>query len=107
MLKREDKIAVYQTGMYTFKVETVKDGVEQLKSDDDFFIYFKTVNFKPNGILEGRYLGENPKTIIDRHCKDAFYSDAHNWHFANCKQIKTARLVAVQNGTGKVIVIEY
>jgi hypothetical protein len=105
-LRREDKIFLYPTSVYNYRVEN-KDGQIVLSDNDDFFIYFKNVTFRPNGIIEGRYLGENPQNIIDDKCREIFYSDAHKWHYADCKKVRsTAKLVAVNNKKSTIVIIE-
>lgn len=104
-LRREDKIFIDRIGVHNFRVKDI-DGDVHFKEKDDFFIYFRSVSFKQNGTLEGRYLGVNPEKILDNKCKPVFYSELHNWHYADCEEVRTARMVAVKNKTGVIIIIQ-
>jgi hypothetical protein len=105
LIKREQLIFLQETDESTFSIQD-SDGKEIVGSDAEYFIYFKNVNFLPNGRLRGRYLGENPDKIIDEHCKPVRYTD-DGWKYEHGRKIiKTARMVAVQNKTSVVIVIE-
>ena len=103
-IRREEKIILNEMGESSFQV-TNRDGVELIGSDEDYFIYFKNVNFRNNGTIDGRYLGENPQNIIDDKCFEVFNKDGI-WVSSNSKQIKTGRLVAVNNKTGVIMVIQ-
>lgn len=101
-MKRNQSVSIYQTGVNSFKVEDHKGNVV-LNDNEDYYIYMRNVSFKPNGIIQGIYLGDNPERIIDRHCKNAQYTD--DWHLDNRKPIKNARLVAVKNNEGVIVII--
>lgn len=101
-LRREDKIKLTLTDANTYVV-TNRDGEIVLGADQDYFIYFKNVNFK-KGYIEGRYLGEFDERHLDDHCKDVYYKDGQ--FLMDGKVIRTARLVAVNNKTRTIVVIQ-
>lgn len=101
-LRREDKIRLTLTDSNTYEV-TNRNGEVVLGADQDYFIYFKNVNFK-KGFIEGRYLGENPESLLDDYCKDVYYKDGQ--FFADGKVVKTARMAAVNNKTRTIIIIQ-
>lgn len=103
-IKRDERIFLNEMGENKFQV-TNRDGEELINADEDYFIYFKNVNFKANGTLQGRYQGENPSSIIDDKCVEAFNVDGV-WVLSNGKQVKTGRLVAVNNKKSVIIIIQ-
>lgn len=103
MLRREKKILLSPVGEYNFSILD-EDLNLIVDAEEDYYIYFKNVTFLPNGSLKGRYLGDNPKTIIDRYCKNAMFTE--NGWVMDRKNIRTAKLVAVKNRDGVVVVIK-
>lgn len=101
-IKREEKIFLNPVGDGVFSIED-RDGRTLKDGSDEYFIYFKNVNFREDGRIDGRYLGENPTTIIDNQSKEATFIDGSGYEI-NGTEIRTARLVAVRNKS-KVIVI--
>lgn len=101
-LRREDKIKLTITVTNTYEV-TNREGEVVLGADEDYFIYFKNVNFK-QGFIEGRYLGEANEKLIDDYCKDVYYKDGQ--FIMDGEPVRTARLVAVNNKTRTIVVIE-
>jgi hypothetical protein len=104
MLRREDKIVLTERGNNSFDVE-IKGGKMVLGANDDFFIYFKNVNLRPNGTMEGRYLGEATNDLIDDYCQDVKFVDGQGFKM-NGETIRTARMVAVNNKTRAIVVIQ-
>jgi hypothetical protein len=104
-LRRDKKIFLHETNKNQFAILDEENNT-LVDADSDYFIYFRNVNFMPNGIIRGRYLGENPTSLIDEHCKPVKYTDK-GWKFEKgSKIIKTARMVAVRNKDATIIVIE-
>ncbi|AYP68167.1 hypothetical protein PQE75_gp035 [Bacillus phage vB_BcoS-136] len=101
MLKREEKITLRLRGKDKYEVENRKGKV--FDSNDDYYIYFKNVNFKNNGVIEGRFLGNTGDKIIDDFCSKVLY-DGKSFT-TNGKEIKTARMVAVDNKKKTIIII--
>jgi hypothetical protein len=101
-LRRDDKIVLTSVGGNTFNVEN-RDGLV-FEANDDFFIYFKNVNFKKDGTIDGRYLGDANDSMIDGYCRNADFG-TDGWTIDG-KQIKTARLVAVNNKSGAIVIIQ-
>lgn len=105
-IKREQKIFLHPVNENTFEVNTL-DNQLLISADEEYFIYFKNVYLREFGIIEGRYLGENPHNLIDEHCREISYSvDRGQWVAKNGKPFRTARMVAVNNKTGVTIIIE-
>jgi hypothetical protein len=105
-IRRDEKIFLHPVRHNTFEISNRNNQV-LVDSSEDYFIYFKNVTFREFGIIEGRYLGENPKALIDDRCKNVSYSvDRSKWVSENGKPFKTARMVAVNNKTGVIVVIE-
>jgi hypothetical protein len=104
MLRREDKIVLTERGNNSFDVAIKGDKIV-LGANEDFFIYFKNVNLKPNGTMEGRYLGEASDSLIDDYCQDIKF-DENQGFTMNGETIRTARMVAVNNKTRAVVVIQ-
>jgi hypothetical protein len=70
--------------------------------DDNYFIYFKNVNFRADGTIDGRYQGEATDTLIDGYCRDVIYDNGFK---VDGKLIRTAKMVAVKSDTGVIIII--
>lgn len=116
-LRREMKIRLNVKGDNTYEV-TDREGNVLLNADDDYFIYFKNVNFK-QGYIEGRYLGEthDKSSLFGSDCKHVIYKDGQFFMYGdpyyhdgeilvNARVVKTARLVAVNNKKRTVIIIQ-
>ena len=105
-IKREQKIFLYPVKENTFEINS-EDKQVLVNAEEDYFIYFKNVFFREFGVIEGRYLGENPHAMIDKQCREVSYSfEKSNWIAHNGKVFKGARLVAVNNKTGVIVVIQ-
>lgn len=104
-LRRDDKIRLFLMGDNQFEVRNKVDDVV-LDSNDNYFIYLKNVNFRSGNIIEGRYLGEltDDSAIIDKYCKDVTVDG--NMFSVDGKQVRSARMVAVNNKTKVVIIIQ-
>jgi hypothetical protein len=77
-----------------------------LDAEQDYFIYLTNVNFRKGNLIEGRYMGDlvEGTPLIDSHCKQVSVSD--NEFVVNGKVIRTARMVAVNNKTNVIVVIQ-
>ena len=104
-MRREDKIILSAIGDNTFEV-TNRDGGIVLGADDNYFIYLKNVNFKADGTMEGRYLGEATDSLIDDFCKNVSYQQDVGYTINGGAVVRTARMVAVNNKDKAVIIIE-
>lgn len=103
---REQKIYIQAIDSKHYQISD-RDGNVLLNSNDDYFIYFKHVNFRKDGKMDGRFLGENPQTLIDRHCKKVeFVTNASMWIQEDNQSVRTARMVAINNKTGAIIIIQ-
>ncbi|MFS0905730.1 hypothetical protein AB3N02_22040 [Priestia aryabhattai] len=102
--KREEKIFLFpkEEG---FEVRDRDDNV-LLEAGDDYYIYFKNVNFNTDGSIDARHLGENPHSIIDEYCKILKYSPRLGYWQKDRDRIYTARMVAVSNKSKRVIFIQ-
>lgn len=104
--RRDEKIRLFMMGDNQFEGRNMQDDVV-LDNNDNFFIYMKNVNFRKGNIIEGRYLGNltDKSAILDDKCKivatdgDKFYIDTDN-------QIRSARMVAVNNKTKVIVIIQ-
>jgi len=103
-IKRNQKISLFRDGINRYAVAD-KNGNPLYKHSDDYFIYFKNVNFKEAGIIDGRFLGDATENIIDEECKSVGYNNKDGFT-VDGKTIKTARLVAVHNKKKTLVIIE-
>jgi hypothetical protein len=104
-LRRDEKVRLFSVGGKNFEVRNRADDVV-LDSDSDYFIYMKNVNFRSGNIIEGRYLGDltDDSPILDDKCNIV---DVDGIDFrVKGKLIRTARMVAVNNKTKIVVIIE-
>lgn len=104
-LERDERIFLIPSGENRFRVDG-KNSNKLFGESDDFYIYMRSVNFRSDGKIDGVYLGENPQTIIDKHCQNATFTEKEGWMLPDRVRLKTARLVAVQNKTGVVVIIQ-
>lgn len=106
-LKRNTRITLNRVEENSFSI-TDKEGNTLVESTEDYYIYFKNANLRDNGAIDGRYLGENPELIVDGKSKEIHYSSDQGLWFNDSgkKPYKTARLVAVNNKTKVIIIIE-
>lgn len=96
------KIFLTPTDSNTYQVAD-RDGKVLLDVQDDYFIYFQNANFK-NGKIDGRYMGVADNYLVDVHCKEISLQDGQ--FTMDGKPIRTARMVAVNNKTKAVVVIQ-
>jgi hypothetical protein len=103
-LRRDDKIRLFMMGDNQFEGRNKQDDVV-LDSNADYFIYMQNVNFRSGNIIEGRYLGDltSNSPILDDQCKTVTANG--NGFFVDNNAVKTARMVAVNNKTGVILVI--
>lgn len=104
-LVRDERIHLKPKSDKAFQV-TNNDGETLLDESDDFYIYFSAVNFRNDGKIDGKYMGENPTTIIDKYCQPATFTDDKGWMLPDGVRLRTARLVAVENKTGVIVIIQ-
>jgi len=75
--------------------------------DDDFYLYMVNVNLKGSGVIQGRFKGLTNDSILDDRCKQIKYiSDDDGWFSDDGKRFKTARMVAIENKSKTVIIIQ-
>jgi hypothetical protein len=105
MLKRNDKVRLYSMGMNKFEGRNRQDDVV-LDSEKDYFIYMSNVNFRNGNLIEGRYLGdlEANSPLIDDSCKQVNV-DGNNF-LVDGSVVRTAKMVAVNNKTNVIVVIQ-
>lgn len=101
-LRRGDKVMLCQTEENSFEV--LKDGAVVINQDEDFYSYFFNVNLKPDGVIQGKYMGEASDTMVDSFCKN-LVSKEDGWYDGN-KKYKTAKMLIVHNKTKVVIVVK-
>lgn len=102
-LRREEKITLKFLKDNSYMVENSK-GELVFSHDDNYFIYFKNVNFKDDGVIEGRYLGVTDGVMIDGQSVIVDYDGVR--FNVDGKTVKTARLVAINNKDKTVIIIQ-
>lgn len=103
-LKRNNRIRLFKINDNQFEVRSREDDV-LIDSDSDYFIYLQNVNFINGNIIEGRYLGElsDSSSLIDDRCANVDLLD--DKFYSNGKQVRTAKMVAVNNKTKIIIII--
>lgn len=111
MMKRENRYAFKPVfngdNLVGFDVFD-REGNLLLSYDEEYFIYMKNVNFRSDGSINGRYLGEASDILIDGYSKKINYDYDYRQYFTeNGEQIRTARMVVLDNNKNdsKVIVI--
>ena len=104
-IRREEKIFLTQTEESSYDVLN-RDGEKLLDSKEDYFIYFKDVNFMKDGNITGRYLGVTDGSLYDNYCKEVRYDNNQWMTTKGSKQVKTARLVMIDNKHKTIVVIE-
>ena len=105
-LKREDKIRLNRVSDNSYQVTDFNNGDVLLKDTDNYFIYFKNVNLRSDGTIEGRYLGTTDGSIIDGYSRQATFTDGIGYSIENVGVIRTARMVAIDNRNKTIIVIQ-
>lgn len=101
---REQRIFIQTNDSKGYQVSD-RDGNTLLKSDDKYFIYFKNVNFKKDGKMEGTFLGDNPQSLIDGYCRGVAYRN-DGWIQEDGATVRSARMVAINNQNGAIIIIQ-
>lgn len=107
MIRRDDRVKLNNKGSNTYDVVD-KDGNMLIDSKDNYFIYCKNVNFGLDGSINGRYLGNinSDSSLIDNHCRDVYHHNNDGFKFKNGERIRTARMVAINNKSKTIIVIQ-
>lgn len=104
-LKRKDFVNVYVCSDNEFEVKN-RMGNTLLGRDDDYYIYMKDIRFK-KGYIQGIYLGETSDKILDGYCRMVSYDeDTDKWIQEDGKKVVSARMLAVHNKTGVIIIIQ-
>lgn len=101
-LRRDDRITMTKVDNFNFEVSNKRGKV--LDSDDNYFIYFKNVNFRQDGTIEGRYLGTTSDGILDNYCQNVSYDEGKGYNVLG-RKVRTARLVALNNKLKVVIIV--
>lgn len=104
--KREERVRLFMIEKNKFEGRNKHDDVV-LDADDDYLIYLKNVNFKNGNLIEGRYLGEldSESALIAVQGARSVEMDGEKFTI-NGKEVKTAKMVVINNKTNVVIVIE-
>ena len=102
-IKKNQKIKLFIDGANRYAVANTNNDVIY-KHSDSYFIYFKNVNFRTGGIIEGRYLGEASDALVDEYCKSVNYHK-NNGFTVDEKKIRTAKMVAVHNKKRRTLII--
>jgi hypothetical protein len=106
MINTNTKIYLNKKSNNAYDV-TDKNGNLLLGADDNYYIYFKNVNFRADGTIDGRYLGTltDDSVLIDGYCRDVSYGDG-GFKIEGGKAIRTARMVAVNNKSKTIVIIQ-
>lgn len=102
-LKRGNNVYFKMVGENEFEVTNMNHEVVY-NSNEDYFIYFKNVTFKPNGEISGKYLGMASNMMIDEYCQNALYDDLNGFSVSG-KKLRTANMVAVKNKSGAIVIV--
>ncbi|UGO46105.1 hypothetical protein PQE74_gp022 [Bacillus phage vB_BanS_Chewbecca] len=81
-----------------------EDKNEVYGTNDEYFIYFKNVNFRANGEIDGRYLGTATEGMIDDYCENVSYDELKGFN-VNGRTVRSARMVALNNKSGAIIIV--
>ncbi len=106
-ISRETKIFLKPVSPNTFDIFD-RDNNLLMSGDDKYFIYFKNVNFRSDGSIDARYLGEANDSLVDGYSREATYSNGA-WSIetvSNPKVIRTARMVVVDNKSKVIVIIQ-
>lgn len=103
-IKRDTRIAFREMAKKHYQINV--NNSKAVDSNEDYHIYMSSVNFHKDGTFNGRYLGMNPKAILDEHCRAASYDKAKGWMLPDGVILRTAKMVAVENKTGVVVIIQ-
>lgn len=101
---RDRRVRLFDMGNFNFEVRNKQDDVIK-DSSDDFFIYMSGVNFIDGRIIEGRYLGnlDDKSPLIDGKC--SYVAVNNGKYMINGTQVRTARMVAVNNKKNVIVII--
>lgn len=100
-IRRNERVMLCQTEDNSFEI--LKDGAVVVNHDEDYYSYFINVNLKPNGVIEGKYMGETDDKMIDEYCK-TLTAKEDGWYDGD-KKYRTAKMLVVHNKTKVVIII--
>lgn len=97
------KLTLTKDGRYS--VSDVSNGESIFKSNEDYYIYMKSVNFNSDGEINGRLLGYAEDLYIGSNCESVAY-DVEKGYTLDGKQLRKARMVAIRNGDNAIVVIQ-
>lgn len=102
---RDSLVRLFRIGDKAYEIRDRQDNV-LVDSDNDYFIYLKQCNFKNDNFIDGIYLGqlEENSSLIDRHCKTVTIKDGR--FTVDGELIRKARMVAINNKTNVIVVIQ-
>jgi hypothetical protein len=104
MMRRDDRIFLNIKGDNTYEI-TDRNGNLLRGSDEEYCIYFKNVNFRSDGAIDGRFLGYTDYRLVDEYCKDVEYS-GNGYTIENGNPVRTAKMVLVDNAKRTIIIIQ-
>lgn len=106
-LQRDDKIKMNLVEKSDKKWEIRdKDGKMLVDGNSDFLIYMQNVNFRKGNVIEGRYLGSigEDSPLLKVATAKVVTTDGSKF-LSDGKQVRSAKMVVVNNKTNVVIVI--
>ena len=103
-LQRDTKIVMNLVDGNSWEVQD-RNGNTLINHEEDYFIYMANVNLKKGGTITGKYLGDITvgSPMQDSHCKNAEVKE--DGFYVDGVKTKTAKMVAVNNKTGVIIII--
>jgi hypothetical protein len=102
MLNRGDKVFLNHLGNQQYEVTNNRGEVVY---GDDYFFYFKNANLKPNGSIEGRFLGEGTETLEKMNVGKAIYHEGEGFKLGR-KRVRTARMIVAKSDGPPLVIIE-
>lgn len=104
-LQRDAKIKMNLVDDNKWEIKDV-DGKMLVDGDSDYLIYMKNVNFRKGNVMEGRFLGviEENSPLLNVGNSTIVTTDGEKFS-TNGEQVRSAKMVVVNNKTNVVIVI--
>lgn len=102
-IKRGDRVTICKVEE-GYEVRSYKSDNLLLSADESYNIYFKNINFNPNGTMTAKYLGDTDGKLIHRDAKEILF-DGKDWIQEDNKTARTARMVVLNNVFKKVVVV--
>lgn len=81
-----------------------KEGNILLSENEDYYIYFKNVNFTKEG-MNGRFLGYTTGILEDGYSRIISQDDNGKWVTTE-GELKTANMASVKNGEKTVVILK-